>query len=303
MDSKTTCFPCFKKVLDSEEGIQCDGPCDRWFHRNCVGVSKAEYVKISSDNTNKWNCSRMDCHSSPSADDLKSILSTLSQKIDDLNSKVDRLNDLPDNVVSIREDVKAIHDKFELLEPRIEQLEQRVSVIESRVETKLANVDSLEETLQEINDRNLRQYNVIIYGIKESNQTKVELKKQHDKQEVNNLITKVCPSLNLTHIKFFRIGSTKNNKPRPIKVIFPEVDQARLFCQRFSELSDGVDNQLSVSRDRTRRERNHLQKLREELEERKNGGESDLTIKYINGVPSIIKSKPKNVQSPTVKTN
>lgn len=291
---KTTCVPCCKTVLNTDEGLQCDGPCDRWFHRSCVGVSKTEYQKIASDTSVKWFCSRVDCDTAPSVPNLNTILAALVQKIDDLSAKVDRLNDLPENVKLIQDDVKAIHDKFEQLEPRIEQLEHRVSDMESRVTAKLADCNSFEETLMEINDRKKRQCNVILYGIAESPSSNIESKKKHDNQQIKHLLAEVYQEANFETIKFFRIGVSKKNNSRPIKVIFPTADHAQIFSKRFSDKYAKDDGEISMSRDRTVKERNHLQKLREELVARKNGGEDDLTIRYINGVPSISKLKPKN---------
>lgn len=297
MDSdliKTTCVPCCKTVLNTDEGLQCDGPCDRWFHRSCVGLSKAEYMKIASDKTVKWLCSRVDCDNAPSLPSLNTILTALSQKIDDLSAKVDRLNELPDNVKLIQEDVKAIHDRFEQLEPRIERLEHKVSDIEGRVEAKLADCNTFEETLMEITDRNKRQCNVILHGISESPNSNIESKKKHDCQQIKLLLSEVYQEANLDTIRFFRIGDRKKSNPRPIKLVFPNADQARIFSKRFSEKYAEDADGISMSRDRTVRERNHLKKLRDELEVRKKGGESDLTIRYINGIPSISKLKQKN---------
>lgn len=38
------CPSCVKTVFDTEEGIGCDGPCLRWFHRDCIKVTKSEYI-------------------------------------------------------------------------------------------------------------------------------------------------------------------------------------------------------------------------------------------------------------------
>lgn len=281
-------------VLNTDEGVQCDGACDRWFHRSCVGVSKIEYQKISSDSTVKWFCTRVDCNTGPTVPSLNATLTALAQKIDALSAKMDHLNDIPENVKLIQDDIKAIHDTFELLEPRIERLEHRVSDIEGRVVAKLEDCNSFEETLREINDRNKRQCNVILHGIAESSNSNIESKRKHDKQQTHNLLSEVYHEANPETFKCFRIGVSKKNNPRPIKVIFPNADQARIFSQRFSDKYAAGDGGVSMSRDRTVKERNHLQKLREELEARKNGGEEDLTIRYVNGVPSISKSKSKN---------
>lgn len=91
-------------------------------------------------------------------------------------------------------------------------------------------------------------------------------------------------------------GVSKKNNSRPIKVIFPNADQARIFSKRFSDKYAEEEGGVSMSRDSTVKERNHLHKLRKELETGKNGGEDDLTVRYIklNGVPSISKSKSTN---------
>ncbi|KAG8249487.1 hypothetical protein J6590_017468 [Homalodisca vitripennis] len=149
-------------------------------------------------------------------DHLNTVLSALAQKIDELLAEVDRLNNLPENVKIIQDDVKAIHDKFEQLEPRIERLEHRVSDIESRVDARLADGSGFEETLMEINDRNKRMCNVILYGIAESSQSNTESKRKHDKQQIKQLWSEVYQEANLESIKFFRIGVNKKNNSRPI---------------------------------------------------------------------------------------
>lgn len=62
-----------------------------------------------------------------------------------------------------------------------------------------------------------------------------------------------------------------------------------------SNLKDGNGNfsQVQISRDRTNRERHHLNTPREELQKRSQEGEENLTIKYRNGVPAFV-VQPKN---------
>lgn len=53
--------------------------------------------------------------------------------------------------------------------------------------------------------------------------------------------------------------------------------------------------------DQTPSQQKYLSKLKEDLATRKNKGENDITIKYINGTPTIIKT-PKNTMG-TIKVN
>lgn len=55
---------------------------------------------------------------------------------------------------------------------------------------------------------------------------------------------------------------------------------------------DEVDGELrgvSLAHDRTLKERQHLAELREVLQTRVDAGEANLTIRYINGTPKIVK--------------
>ncbi|KAG8321925.1 hypothetical protein J6590_037230 [Homalodisca vitripennis] len=221
----------------------------------------------------------MDCDTAPSVSSLNTILSALAQKIDDISAKVDRLNDLPENVKLIQDDVKAIHDKFEQLEPRIERLEHRVSDIESRVDAKLADGSGFEKTLMEINDRNKRLCNVILYGIAKAPNQTLNLKENTTNSKLNSFRLKFTRRLTSNLLNSLELEL--------IKVIFPNADQPRIFTKRFSDKYANGDGGVSMSRDRTVKERNHLRKLRADLEARKNAGENDLAIRYINGVPSI----------------
>lgn len=68
------CPVCLIKVLDSVDGIGCDGGCKRWFHIECVKMSKTEYSKFANDNKKKWLCNRADCLRS--GDQPMNLLST-----------------------------------------------------------------------------------------------------------------------------------------------------------------------------------------------------------------------------------
>lgn len=53
---------------------------------------------------------------------------------------------------------------------------------------------------------------------------------------------------------------------------------------------------ISIFRDRTTKEREHLSDLRSSLVAKISGGEINLTIKYLNGVPQIVSEKKINFE-------
>uniref|UniRef100_A0A1B6H4Z9 PHD-type domain-containing protein n=1 Tax=Cuerna arida TaxID=1464854 RepID=A0A1B6H4Z9_9HEMI len=60
------CGGCAAEVDDAEEGICCDGDCERWFHLRCSGLSQAEYDELGLDENAKWACTKCSGTSPPS---------------------------------------------------------------------------------------------------------------------------------------------------------------------------------------------------------------------------------------------
>lgn len=82
-------------------------------------------------------------------------------------------------------------------------------------------------------------------------------------------------------------------------MILPSAHDVGLLLKNFSkevlaEMDESYSD-VSVTRDRTPRERDYLHNLRSELKERQDKGERDITIRYMNGTPTIVKINPKNV--------
>jgi hypothetical protein len=91
-------------------------------------------------------------------------------------------------------------------------------------------------------------------------------------------------------LKLFRLGGLGSNKVRPLKVIFPSKELASTFVNDFNiGKRNAKANSISIAvvRDRTLLERKHIRRVYTELEERKKNGESNIMVKYRNGIPSI----------------
>ncbi|KAG8303435.1 pre-mRNA-splicing factor cwc22 [Homalodisca vitripennis] len=143
---------------------------------------------------------------------------------------------------------------------------------------KMAQNDTLvllaETVIAEVNDRNLRSKNAILYGIPESSDVVIKSKIQH-----KGIIDDVQLS-DLHTTKIVQSGKGEPGKPRPMKVSFRETSEAITFFKNFDSpnLSNLFpDSTVEMYRDRTLKERSHLQER----------------IKYQNGVPMIVK-KTKN---------
>lgn len=77
---------------------------------------------------------------------------------------------------------------------------------------------------------------------------------------------------------------------RPLKVIFPSKEFASTFINEFIVYKRNARSHsipIAVVRDRTLLERKHIRRVYTELDERKKNGESNIMVKYRNGIPSI----------------
>lgn len=150
-----------------------------------------------------------------------------------------------------------------------------------------------ESAIQEMHERANRANNIIIYDVRESSSDELEQRREHDKMECVALITKITNKVNCDGLKVIRLGTAKSDRgasPRPLKVILKSKSDALEVLRNRNKLAKPT----SVKGDLTPMQREYLLYLREELNKRTSSGETDITIKYIRGQPTIMKMPLKN---------
>lgn len=289
----TACQVCMKLV--SDEGIQCESSCARWFHSACVNITKSEYTRLSKNPKEQWKCNRVDCK--PASDNpivaLTESVNKLMIKIDSWSDKIEKINEVSVGIETIKTDIGHIKDQLAKLEPRVSVNETKIEHLSTAIESlKKAKAPNPEYIIGEINDRSQRAKNVIVHGIPESSRKEIKDKIADDKQVLKTILQ----SLNLSEIcivRAIRIGKVSTDKSRPLKVTLGDSADVVSFFKNFDSdlIKEALpDFDIGISRDRTLQERSHLQELRDSLAARENAGERGLTIKYQNGVPVIIKN-------------
>lgn len=288
--SLEVCPVCVKKVGDDEEGLQCDDPCNRWFHRTCAGVPKTEYAKISSNNVVKWYCTRADCAPKAPMPDISVVLSSLITKVDNLSTLVNKLSDVPNDTKIIKTEIHSIQEKLNSIEPKLEEFDKRLTSLEQREST--PNQSNIDLVMEEIHERNVRKRNLIVFNAHESSSSQPQAIKTHETGLVASIVESAINGYDISKIKFFRLGSKTTGKIRPIKLIFPSDEDVLQVLRNFSVDSFPSNEpnlqDIKLSRDRSPLELSTLKTLRQELDSRLKAGEKDLTIKYRNGVPKIV---------------
>lgn len=284
------CGSCLREVTDRQQGIQCDSTCGRWFHRDCVKIPKAEYDRLSADDNLKWDCLRADCDDKNKKDinTLISQVSGFATLLSELSSKMDTLLDLP--------------KKIDALDTKLSSFEERIACTEKRLEAletaKVSQELKPDDIISEINDRSRRACNIMVYNLFESANRDSKVRKSHDEKLTSTMFEAICPGLISYKFSTARLGKATPNKTRPLKVMLKSQSDALELLRNFSsDHLKTVDDKfldVRVSRDRTPQESKHLNDLRDQLKSRQSKGENNITIRYINGIPSIVKSMPKN---------
>lgn len=147
-----------------------------------------------------------------------------------------------------------------------------------------------EDILMEISDRQKRKNNIILFNVPEQDQSKpVTEQRESDKQEVMDILSIVDPSALEANVKPIRLGVFSESRTRPIKLSFQNEDTARKFLKNAKKIKTNAKyKNVNFSADKTKKQIEYYKKIKQELNDKINAGETNCRIKYINNVPRIV---------------
>ena len=158
-------------------------------------------------------------------------------------------------------------------------------------ETNHTNVD-VDIISNEVQDRIARSKNVILYNVPEPVSHDTNTRIQQDRDTISTILNDDL-KVNVEFSRAIRLGRRGDGlRPRPLKIICNEAYAAVEILKKRSLCKNGV----KINNDLTPLQRENMRKIRDELNERKTKGETDITIKYVRGVPQIValNNKSKN---------
>ncbi|KAF5273870.1 hypothetical protein FQA39_LY00985 [Lamprigera yunnana] len=261
------CAMCPKKnaTLDDSNAVKCS-KCGLLYHPSC-----AKRAKINADGWVSFCCY------STAADEVNEV------------------NDLDENSRVL---FKLIEAKFNGLEVKFNGLDSKIDNTLITVKEKLCELDDrvlklednnvylLENVISEINKRNSKECNCIIYKLEDS-----ENAVKKDIELFKNLLA-CCndePSFNINDIKLIRLGKKfKSGVDRPLKVVFPNKDCLHWFFHNKKMIIEKSKKSIIITGDLTNAQRDFRNKVLSEIKLRREKGEDNLFMKYINGIPTII---------------
>lgn len=214
----------------------------------------------------------------------------IRQEITQIKSTTDELA-LEQN--KLRKEVENITNSFLNTEKKIKAIEEEVSTLKKSTEQiQQISTNNYENIIGEVQNRTQRERNIIISGIEEIKSDKREDRQQHDKNEVKKILEPFLENY-VEPIKILRLGKYSDKKSRPIKACYETSETAKKVLRNSTAINKAT-KKIKIYSDETPQQKENMKKLRDELKQRTDDGEGDLTIKYIKGTPRIIKQESKN---------
>ena len=229
-ESSTICPVCLDPILDAtedtegHEAIFCESTCNSWIHRQCAGLSQTLY-KIFEESDEPFYCPH--CR-----------LVSQDKQLRELKNMVDALSK---EVVSL----KTVASNQPITEPLPSAPQQQ-----SLQETETTSVAASKQTQPTTSTKTKafiegnRKFNVVIYGIDESDKgTPRHERLNQDLHKVITIVTEAKTNINPLSIRdLLRLGKYRDNstKPRPILIRFNRAVDSTLLLSKASALPKGI---------------------------------------------------------------
>ena len=189
------------------------------------------------------------------------------------------LNLLPTIVQAIAVAIgEKMEERFSAMEERIEKLEHELKMEKEtvmKVKTKLS--DTTESNLREMELRETKKLNIMLFNVEESTAGSEEEQLREDAETLVKIQRDMGTSVPLTNV--IRIGKAGVNKVRPLRATAPDSDSHRELLISAKKLRNStVFNKVFLNRDMTPLERIQWKSLikerKEKQEESKTKGEN-----------------------------
>lgn len=183
--------------------------------------------------------------------------------------------------------INNLKDEISVLKSELTALKtQQVNSADDLASTKKL---SDEEIFAEIEERNYRAPNLILFNLPESDEDSPTKRKEIDVNRCVSTVTSTDYNASTSIVSCIRVGRYNKDRVRPVRIVFTSREQA-LDCLKAYKRK----NNLYLNRDLTPRQQNYSYLIRSEFKTRKEQGEEDIMLKYRYGIPAIVKRTTKN---------
>lgn len=310
------CQECTLKLKDNQLRIDCRD-CGRVFHASCCNVSAADLHYLRDEGLG-WKCSRCLQQAKTSRnvapdgftvcreqdagsqaltikhfDELMGAINLLREdnrqfrsRLDDLKLDLDsckrgiaEARQLFESAVSeCRSDIDALKDSNLRVNEKIRDLESRIA----------DKALTLDNAIFELNERRLRQDNIVLHGLKED--LSAEDGSDSDGLAVREMFDVLGVDVDTFRVqRLGRHGEADNPRPRPLRVVLSSSDIVAKLLRKSSRLKTShIFRNVYLSPDRTPHQLELHKTARAELRRRMDAGEMGLRIRTVNGLPTVV---------------
>lgn len=279
------CATCNKSIHPNAASIRCNGACKQWYHATCAKLSKDDlkyYAKEDKKaNGAKWICSS--CYVPGSSLNVTlGDLDVTQRNNDDIDYKIEQL--FKKYFTEFKQDIMAHIDRCV---ETVNELKDRVINLERKNEQLKNEMKSFseEDIMIEMEERRIREKNLMMYNIPEPLRQDISEKIAEDKESVANVLLPIF-DLNADSFKVIRVGK-KGPKPRPLKIICKDKPTVINFLKNKNKITHP---QAKIGSDLTFKQRKYLQDLRSRLQST-NDDNVKMTIRYFGGIPKLVPAK------------
>lgn len=287
-----------KRKQPDDHGCSCNSSDIQELRIEMARISKLVESFVNVNQKTLDNVSEMKNHLTDLKSSNEHNFSVLTNNVSDVKNQIDEIQQ---SMSSLTLEQNRMKSQISLLEHKITKGEEKMRDIESDL-SNFKNTDAKptgssessqifynEQIINEVQERNIRQKNIILAGIEEQTSSNAQERLSLDMTRVMNILTSLEKNTP-PPTKVFRIGKYDSNKSRRIKVCFDSQKVATLLLRSKSKLPTGI----KMYSDQTPSQQKLMLSLQKELARRSQSGETDLIIKYVKGTPRIIKMDSKN---------
>ena len=237
------CIECDDDVLKGQRAILCER-CDRWIHSSCTEEITDDLYDVHFKQGTKLTCLRYFC-----------------KECDD------KVSEAIEKAITLEQDTTVLKKEMKEVQNQILDIQK---TIKHTVDNKVTDI------LDEKRQIDMRKMNLIVYGLPEPEKDggtdwSTTEKDKADKEQLYEIIKEdIGVDLNQTSgiIDTRRFGTPSPGKPRPLKIVFKDLDVKRNVLTNAKKLRNSdkpVCKTLYINPDLTEKQREADKKLRAEM--------------------------------------
>lgn len=288
MQLEKHCKYCKKKVINSENCIVCQAA----FHPSCAAQSKLQNVsgeivccrqREKSEVKTPKTCEMFFGEEDAMKNTLKIVLKEFFDPIK--RDWEGEMHELKASVESLKNGLERQNKISEEIINRLKTLSEENRELRKRVEKLESEMDP-ETIINEMLERQNRASNVILFNVNEVNEANSRARIESEKKALKEIINNV-ENFGDEEFKFQRLGKFSQQKTRPVKILFENKVVAIKFLKEKQKIIQKIPS-IRIYADQTKKQREYFIQIKGKLEELKQAGHTNKTIRYINNIPTIV---------------